>query len=184
MSAAQEKGSKDRLFWCTGCKFGLLPFIDLFPDFTKLSPFDIWVGRVKIWTISDFLVFMITWWLSCTGQFCLICQCTLMWEHLFCWVDDIFHTQFHFQNCTSVGASSLESQEMCALPPISTPSFSASSGGLSSSGLTSCAIFFQVKTFLDQICRPRARCWGSTVHNPAQEDPLDRVGKKGPHFMS
>ena len=30
MSAAQEKGSMDRLFWCTGCKFGLLPFIDLF----------------------------------------------------------------------------------------------------------------------------------------------------------
>ena len=67
MSAAQEKGSKDRLFWCTGCKFGLLPFIDLFPDFTKLSPFDIWVGRVKIWTLSDFLVFKIIWWLSCTS---------------------------------------------------------------------------------------------------------------------
>ena len=64
-------------------------------------------------------------------------------EHLFCWVDNKFHSQFYFQNCTSVGASSLESQGTYASPPISTPSFSASSGGLSSSGLTSCAIFFK-----------------------------------------
>ena len=78
MSAAQEKGSKDRLFWCTGCKFGLLPFIDLFPDFTKLSTFDVfgWEGE-NLDSFSDFLVFMIIWWLSCSGKFFLKCQCTL-----------------------------------------------------------------------------------------------------------
>ena len=78
MSAAQEKGSMDRLFWCTGCKFGLLPFIDLFPDFTKLSTFDVfgWEGE-NLDSFSDFLVFMIIWWLSCSGKFFLKCQCTL-----------------------------------------------------------------------------------------------------------
>ena len=78
MSAAQEKGSKDRLFWCTGCKFGLLPFINLFPDFTKLSTFDVfgWEGE-NLDSFSDFLVFMIIWWLSCSGKFFLKCQCTL-----------------------------------------------------------------------------------------------------------
>ena len=78
MSAAQEKGSKDRLFWCTGCKFGLLPFIDLFPDLTKLSTFDVfgWEGE-NLDSFSDFLVFMIIWWLSCSGKFFLKCQCTL-----------------------------------------------------------------------------------------------------------
>ena len=47
------------------------------------------------------------------------------------------------KNCTPIGASSSESQGTYASPPISTPSFSASSGGLSSSGLTSYVIFFK-----------------------------------------
>ena len=83
-------------------------------------------------------------------------QRRMMWEHLYCWVDNIFPAQFYFQNCTSVGASSLESQGTYALPPISTPSFSASSGGLSLSGWksckqffkSSCAIFFKSTPFL------------------------------------